>query len=76
MSSFTLDAVERVARTVVQAVIAAVLAVIVGSGGWDAIDWNVVWKVGAFAGIIALLTALAAKGVGSSADASFVSKPE
>lgn len=71
MSSFTRDAVERVARTVVQASIAAVLAVVVGSGGWDAISWDVVWKTGAFAGLVALLTALAAKNTGSPDDASF-----
>lgn len=71
MSSFTRDAVERVARTVVQATIAAVLAVVVGSGGWDAISWDVVWKTGAFAGLVALLTALAAKKTGSPDDASF-----
>lgn len=71
MRSFTRDAVERVARTVVQASIAAVLAVVVGSGGWDAISWDVVWKTGAFAGLVALLTALAAKQTGSPDDASF-----
>jgi len=72
MSSFSKDAIERTVRTVIQAVVAAVLAVIVGSGGWDAIDWAVVWKVGAFAGVIALLTSLVAKGVASPSDASFV----
>ena len=69
--SFTRDAVERVARTVIQAVVGAVLAVVVGSGGWDALDWSVVWKTGAFAGLVALLTALAAKSSGSSDSASF-----
>lgn len=73
MSSFNRDAFERVARTVVQATIAAVLAVVIGSGGWDGIDWGVVWKTGAFAGIVALLTALAAKQYGSPDDASFSS---
>ena len=71
MSSFTLDTLERVVRTVAQAAIAAVLAVVVGSGGWDAISWDIVWKTGAFAGVVALLTALAAKPVGSPDDASF-----
>ncbi len=71
MSGFTLDAVERVARTVAQAVIGAIAAVVVGSGGWDALDWTVVWKTGAFAGLAALLFALGAKNVGSPDDASF-----
>lgn len=68
--SFSKDALERTARTVVQAVVGAVLAVVVGSGGWDSIDWNIVWKTGAFAGLVALLTALGAKQVGSSDSAS------
>lgn len=76
MSSFTRDAVERVVRTVVQASIAAVLAVVVGSGGWDAISWDVVWKTGAFAGLVALLTALASKQTGSPDDASFTGPQE
>lgn len=69
--SFTRDTVERVLRTVVQAVVGAVLAVVVGSGGWDAISWDVVWKTGAFAGLVALLTAIAAQRSGSSDSASF-----
>ena len=69
--SFTRDAIERTVRTVVQAAVGAVLAVIVGSGGWDAISWEVVWKTGAFAGLVALLTALAAKRSGDSDSASF-----
>lgn len=63
---FWKDTIERVARTVFQAVVAAVAAVIVGSGGWDAIDWEIVWKTGAFAGIVALLMALASKPIGDS----------
>lgn len=70
--SFTRDALERVVRTVVQAVIAAVLAVVVGSGGWDSIDWSIVWKTGAFAGLVAFLTALAAKGSGDPDSASLL----
>jgi membrane protein implicated in regulation of membrane protease activity len=69
--SFTVDAAERVARTVVQAVLGAVAAVVIGSGGWDAIDWTVVWKTGAFAGLAALLFALGAKQTGNPNDASF-----
>lgn len=71
MSSFTGDAIERVVRTTFQAAIAAVLAVVVGSGGWDAISWDIVWKTAAFAGLVALMTALAAKKTGSPNDASF-----
>lgn len=69
--SFNRDALERVVRTVVQAVVGAVLAVVIGSGGWDSLDWNVVWKTGVFAGLVALLTALAAKQSGDSDSASF-----
>lgn len=68
MSGFTKDAVERTVRTIVQATVAAILAVVVGSGGWDSLDWNIVWKTGAFAGLVALLTALAAKPAGSNPD--------
>lgn len=75
--TFTRDAIERVVRTVVQAAVGAVLAVVVGSGGWDQLDWDVVVKTGAFAGLVALLTALAASKTGSSDDASFQdTKPE
>jgi hypothetical protein len=69
--TFTRDAVERVVRTVVQAALAAVLAVWVSAGSFSDIDWNTVWQVALYAGGLALLTALAAKGVGSSDDASF-----
>lgn len=69
--TFTRDAVERVVRTVVQAALAAVLAVWVAAGSFSDIDWNTVWQVALYAGGLALLTSLAAKGVGSSDDASF-----
>lgn len=71
MSAFTRDAVERVVRTVVQAALAAVLAVWVSAGSFNEIDWNTVWQVALYAGGLALLTALAAKGTGSPDDASF-----
>jgi hypothetical protein len=71
MSSFSKDAIERVVRTTIQAAVAAVLAVVVGSGGWDAISWDIVWKTAAFAGLVALMTALAAKTTGSPDNASF-----
>ena len=75
--SFTRDAIERVVRTVVQAALAAVLAVWVSAGSFSDIDWNTVWQVALYAGGLALLTALAAKSAGSSNDASFQDeKPE
>lgn len=74
MSSYSWDTVERTVRTIVQAVVGAVLAVVVGSGGWDAISWDVVWKTGAFAGLVAVLMALAGKSAGSPDDASFIDK--
>ena len=75
--SFTRDAIERVVRTVVQAALAAVLAVWVSAGSFSDIDWNTVWQVALYAGGLALLTALAAKGAGNRDDASFQDeKPE
>lgn len=75
MSSFKIDTIERVVRTVVQAAAGAILLYltgIVGDGGWDAINWNVCWKAGAAAGLLSLLTALAGKNVGSPDSASFI----
>ncbi|HET8784136.1 MAG TPA: holin [Candidatus Limnocylindrales bacterium] len=69
--TFTRDAVERVVRTVIQAALAAVLAVWVSAGSFSDIDWNTVWQVALYAGGLALLTALAGSKVGSSNDASF-----
>lgn len=73
--TFTRDAVERVVRTVIQAALAAVLAVWVSAGSFSDIDWNTVWQVALYAGGLALLTALAAGKVGSSNDASFQDEP-
>lgn len=75
MSNFTLDTIERTVRTIVQTSAAAILAYltgIIGEGGWDAIEWGTVWKTGAGAGLLALLTALAAKPVGDAGSASFL----
>jgi len=72
LSRFKLDTLERTVRTVVQSIAGAVLAVVVGSGGWDALDWNVVWKTGAFAGLLAVLFALSARNVGANNTAAFV----
>jgi len=68
---FTRDAVERVARTVIQAGLGAILAVWIQAGSWSDIDWNTIWQVGLYAGVLALLMALGAKGVGSPDNASF-----
>lgn len=73
MSSFTRDAVERVARTVIQAALAAVLALWAQAGSFSNLDWNAIWQVALYAGGLALLTALAAKRSGSPDDASFTS---
>lgn len=69
--TFTRDAIERVIRTVVQAALAAVLAVWVSAGSFSDIDWNTVWQVALYAGGLALLTSLAASKTGSSDNASF-----
>lgn len=75
MSNFTLDAAERTLRTIAQTTAAAVLAYltgIIGEGGWGAVEWGAVWKIAAGAGLLALLTALAAKPVGDLGSASFL----
>jgi hypothetical protein len=69
--SFTRDALERVVRTVVQAAVAAVLAVWISAGSFGGIDWNTVWQVALYAGGLALLTALAARQTGDKDSASF-----
>jgi len=75
VSKFTLDTIERIVRTVVQTTAAAVLAYltgVIGDGGWGQVEWGTVWKTGAGAGLLALLTALAAKPVGDTDSASFL----
>ena len=72
MSFYSKDALERIVRTVIQAAVAAVLAVVVSAGGWDSIDWGVVWRTGAFAGLVAALTVVAAKQFGDPDSASFL----
>lgn len=70
---FIRDTIERTVRTAVQASAGAVLAYltgIVGEGGWDAIEWGAAWKVGAFAALLTVLTAAAAKQVGNPDSAS------
>jgi len=72
--NYVIDAVERTARTTVQAAAAAVLATWVAAGSWSAIDWSVVWQVALFAAGFTVLTALAGSRVGSKEDASFTSE--
>jgi hypothetical protein len=74
MSSFSLDALERVARTTVQASAAAVLALWIQAGSFSEIDWTAMWQVALFAAGFTLLTALAGKGAGNPEDASFLSE--
>jgi hypothetical protein len=68
VSSFTLDALERTARTIVQAAAAAVLALWIQAGSFSALDWTAVWQTALFAAGFTLLTALAGKGLGTSTD--------
>lgn len=78
MSQYLKDTIERVVRTIVQASAGAVLLYltgVIGDGGWDAIDWDVAWKAGAAAGLLSLLTALAAKKVGDPDSASLLPPP-
>lgn len=76
MTGFTLDTIERTARTVVQSAAAAVLAVWIAAGSWGEIDWSVVWQVALFAAGFTILTALAGKQAGSPDDASFRGGPD
>lgn len=65
------DSIERLVRTLVQVVAAAVL-VYVQEKGWDDIDWSIVWKTAVTAGLICILTALAGSRSGSATnDTSF-----
>lgn len=72
MSSFKLDALERVARTTVQVSAAAVLALWIQAGSWSNIDWTAVWQTAVFAAGLSLLMAIAGKQSGSPDDGSFV----
>jgi len=73
---FWKDTAERVIRTALQAAAAAILALWISAGSFDAIDWNDVWKVGLFAAGLSLLTALASMRVGDSDSASVLSRGE
>lgn len=66
--TFWKDTIERVVRTAIQAAAAAVLAVWIEAGSFNAIDWNVVWQVAVFAAGLSVLMALAGKPVGSNPD--------
>jgi hypothetical protein len=71
MSSFTKDAVERLARTVVQVAASVALALFIDAGNIADMDWTLLWQAVAFAAIATVLTALAGKTTGSPDDASF-----
>ena len=72
MSSFTLDAVERTVRTILQSSAAAILALWIQAGSFSNLDWNAMWQVAVFAAGFTLLTALAAKPVGDNPDSASV----
>ena len=72
MSSFTLDAVERTVRTILQSSAAAILALWIQAGSFSNLDWNAMWQVAVFAAGFTLLTALAAKPVGDTPDSASV----
>lgn len=71
MSSFSKDALERVARTTVQVAAAAVLALWIQAGSWSNIDWTAVWQTALFAAGLSILMAIAGKQASSPDDASF-----
>jgi ABC-type enterobactin transport system permease subunit len=71
MSSFSKDALERTARTVVQSSAAAVLALWIQAGSFNELDWSTVWQVALFSAGFTILTALAGKSTGSPDNASF-----
>lgn len=71
MSSFSKDALERIARTVVQSAAAAVLALWIQAGSFSNLDWDAVWQVALFAAGFTFLTALAGKTTGDPNTASF-----
>jgi ABC-type enterobactin transport system permease subunit len=71
-SRFWIDAIERTARTAVQAAAAAVLALWIQAGSFTELDWNALWQVSLFAAGFTVLTALAARPVGNPGDASFI----
>ena len=72
MTSFTLDTIERTARTVLQSSAAAILALWIQAGSFSNLDWNAMWQVAVFAAGFTLLTALAAKPVGDNPDSASV----
>lgn len=74
MSSFKLDALERVIRTTIQVTAAAILALWIQAGSFTNLDWTALWQTGVFAAGLSLLMALAGRQVGSNDDGSFVSK--
>jgi hypothetical protein len=71
MSGFSLDVLERTARTIVQVVAAAVLALWIDAGSFSDIDWNVIWQTALYAAGLSILMGLAGKGFGSPDNASY-----
>lgn len=67
---FWKDTIERVVRTTIQVVAAAVLALWIDAGSFSNIDWNVMWQVAAYAAGLSLLMALASKNIGAKDSAS------
>lgn len=76
MSSFSKDALERTARTVVQSSAAAVLALWIQAGNFSDLDWSAVWQVALFSAGFTILTALAGKTTGDPNSASFTGGPD
>jgi len=68
------DALERLARTVIQAIAGTALAIVSNSGSFNNIDWNLLSSAVGYTALFTLLTALAAKGVGDKNSASFLKK--
>lgn len=71
MTSFRLDVLERTARTIVQVVAAACLALWIQAGSFTNLDWTALWQTAVFAAGLSVLMGLAGKGFGSPDDASF-----
>jgi hypothetical protein len=70
MTSFSLDTLERTARTVMQSSAAAILALWIQAGDFSKLDWSAMWQVAVFSAGFTVLTALAAKPVGDGDSAS------
>lgn len=74
--AFVLDAVERLAKTAIQAAAAAVLALWIDAGSFSNIDWQSVWQVAVFASGLSVLSSLASWRFGDPDSASVISSGE